>query len=203
MAESTLRSTLLHTAAVLAALAALAALSGGALRAAARERALAALAGVLPAAWYDNDPLQDVLHLQDAAFGSEATVRVLRARRGGAVSAFVVDGAVAQGYAGPVVLRLGITREGELLGVRVLQHAETRGIGDGFASDGGRWLQAFAGRSLQQPPAAAWRLRRDGGAFDQFSGATVTPRAILARVAAVLSAQAEQGDRWAAAEAAP
>ncbi len=170
-----------------------------------RERAgaLAELAGVLPAAVYDNDPTRERTVLRDPeALGSDDALPLWRARRGGRPSALVVD-AIAQGYGGPLRLRIGIARDGTLLGVRVIGHGETRGLGDAFEHDGGRWLGALAGRSLRDPAPPRWTVRRDGGEFDQFGAATVTPRAILVRVRAVLDAYAARGDAWFAAEASP
>lgn len=158
--------------------------------------ALAALAGVLPASYYDNDPTTDRLHIHDVdALGSTEPMPVWRARRNGQASALVVD-AIASGYGGPLRLRIGIARDGTLIGVRVVAHRETRGLGDAFAYDGGRWLAQLSGRTLNDPPESGWTVRRDGGVFDQFSHATVTPRAILARVRAVLAAYEVQHERW-------
>lgn len=143
-----------------------------------RRHELALLASVLPPEIYDNDPLADRITLvQREAFGTDAPATVLRARRDGAPSAVVVD-AVAQGYAGPIRLLVGVRMDGHVTGVRVVSHAETPGLGDVFATDGGRWLASFRDRDA----ATAWRVRKDGGDFDQFAGATITPRAIVAAV---------------------
>jgi electron transport complex protein RnfG len=171
-------------------------LSHGGLQEQVRLRERGELAGLLPGLDYDNDPLNDRITVRDAAaLGSDESLPLWRLRRGGTAVAFVVD-AVAQGYGGPLRLRLGIARDGRLLGARVLAHSESRGRGDAFEHDGGRWLAALAGHSLHDLPAERWRVRRDGGDFDQFAGATVTPRAILARIQAVLLAYADHGERW-------
>lgn len=162
----------------------------------ARANALAELSGVLPTAYYDNDPSADRIAVLDIdTLGSTEPLPLWRARRGGRASALVVD-AIAQGYAGPLRLRLGIAYDGTLLGVRVIDHRETRGRGDAFEHDGGRWLAQLTGRSLDDPPAARWGVRRDGGEFDQFAHATETPRAILARIRTVLAAYPAQRARW-------
>jgi Na+-translocating ferredoxin:NAD+ oxidoreductase subunit G len=166
------------------------------LRERAQASALSAVAGVLPASYYDNDPSTDRIAVLDAdALGSTEPLPLWRARRGGTASALVVD-AIAQGYAGPLRLRIGIAYDGSLLGVRVIEHRETRGRGDAFERDGGRWLAQFTGRSLSDPPAARWQVRRDGGDFDQFGTATETPRAILARIKAVLAAYPARREHW-------
>ena len=78
------------------------------------------------------------------------------------------------------------TRTGELLGVRVLSHRETPGLGDAIEERRSPWIRIFDGRSLADPPAERWKVRKDGGDFDQFTGATVTPRAIVGAVRNVL-----------------
>lgn len=168
----------------------------------AHAEALAQLAGVLPPGSYDNDPLADRILLGDAAFGTTAPQPLLRARRQGQASALVVEAVAEPGYGGPIRLQIGIARDGRLLGVRVLAHAETPGWGAVYAQDGG-WLQQLQGRSLQDPGGRGWATRRDGGVFDQIGAATVTPRAILGRVHAVLAAYAEHGEAWFAATAQP
>ncbi|WP_313918496.1 RnfABCDGE type electron transport complex subunit G [Tahibacter sp.] len=172
-------------------------LSTDGLRRRADAQATAGIAGVLGSLVYDNDLLRDRIDVRDAAaLGSADALPLWRARHQGQPVALVVDAIAPQGYGGPIRLRIGIARDGRVLGVRVIDHRETRGLGDAFEHDDGRWLGALSNRSLQDTPPARWRVRRDGGDFDQFSGATVTPRAILARVQAVLAAYAEHGPQW-------
>jgi Na+-translocating ferredoxin:NAD+ oxidoreductase subunit G len=133
------------------------------------------LAQVLPGQ-YDNDLLTDTLRL---AFDEGPTV--YRARRAGRVEAVVFQ-TVAQGYAGPIVCIMGVSREGELLGVRVLSHKETPGLGDKIEAAKDDWIHAFEGKSLGSPAADKWAVKKDGGTFDQFSGATITPRAVVRSV---------------------
>lgn len=83
------------------------------------------------------------------------------------------------GYAGPIRLLVGITYDGTVTGVRILEHRETPGLGDRIESGRSDWVHQFEGRSLGDPALADWSLKRDGGQFDQLSGASVTPRAAL------------------------
>ncbi|TDR48513.1 electron transport complex protein RnfG [Tahibacter aquaticus] len=197
------RAALLATAALcLAVLAGVALLTHARIQHGARAAELAQLAGVLPPRYYDNDPLGDRIQLRDSeALGSTEALPVLRARRQGQPSALVVDAVAEAGYGGPIRLRIGIDRDGRLIGVRVIEHSETRGWGDAYAAED--WLRQLQGRSLGNPAMRAWAPRRDGGDFDQIASATVTPRAILARVRRVLAAYAQQGDAWFAADAQP
>ena len=66
--------------------------------------------------------------------------------------------------------------------MRVLSHNETPGLGDGIELQRGDWILSFDGKSLQDPLPAGWEVKRDGGEFDQFTGATITPRAVVRAV---------------------
>jgi electron transport complex protein RnfG len=77
---------------------------------------------------------------------------------------------------------MGVSRDGQLLGVRVLSHRETPGLGDKIEAAKATWIHAFEGKSLASPPPDKWAVKKDGGAFDQFSGATITPRAVVRAV---------------------
>ena len=83
------------------------------------------------------------------------------------------------GYAGPIRILVGVDVGGAVTGVRILEHRETPGLGDGIEASRSGWVQQFDGRSLGNPPVGAWQLRVDGGDFDQLTGASVTPRAVI------------------------
>jgi electron transport complex protein RnfG len=83
------------------------------------------------------------------------------------------------GYAGPIRILLGVRYDGEVSGVRILEHRETPGLGDRIVSTRSDWVFQFDGRALGNPPVEDWALRTDGGEFDQLTGASVTPRAII------------------------
>ena len=94
---------------------------------------------------------------------------------------------VSKGYSGPIRLLIGLRQDGSVLGVRVTAHRETPGLGDAIdRTDADAWINGFNGKSLGQPVAEHWAVRRDGGEFDQISGATVTPRAIVLQMRKVL-----------------
>ncbi len=77
---------------------------------------------------------------------------------------------------------VAINPQGSLLGVRVLSHKETAGLGDAIEKHKSDWIDSFNHRSLINTPERAWQLKRDGGNFDQFTGATITPRAVVKAV---------------------
>jgi electron transport complex protein RnfG len=133
------------------------------------------LSQVIPSEQYDNNLLQNPLQLTDSQ-GEPLTV--YRATEGMQISALAWE-ISAQGYAGEIRLILGLDADGSILGVRVLSHAETPGLGDKIEVAKDDWILAFNGLSLGQPPADQWKVAKDGGRFDQFSGATITPRAVV------------------------
>lgn len=159
-----------------------------------RRLELAALAAVLPED-FDNDPLADRIHVEaPAALGRSGPVPVLRARRGGRVTGYVIAATAPDGYAGPIELLIGVDPAGRVLGVRVTGHSETPGLGDPIDARRSDWIEAFRGRALGDPPAARWTVRRDGGDFDQFAGATISPRAVVVAVRKALAWFADHRD---------
>ncbi len=134
------------------------------------------LAQVLPGQ-YDNDLLKDTVMVS----GPDGPVTVYRARRAGKVEAVVFQ-VQGQGYAGPVVSMMGVDRNGQVLGVRVIKHKETPGLGDKVEPAKSDWIHAFEHTFFGAPPEDKWAVKKDGGAFDQFSGATITPRAVVKSV---------------------
>lgn len=143
-----------------------------------KEDMLDSLAQVVPARLYDNDLLANPLQVEGA---DDRPVTVYRAARGAEVSALAWE-VVGQGYAGDIQLLLGIDVKGEILGVRVVAHAETPGLGDKIEAARSDWILGFDGLSLANTPARQWHVDKDGGRFDAFSGATITPRAVVKAV---------------------
>ncbi|MDH4107853.1 MAG: electron transport complex subunit RsxG [Gammaproteobacteria bacterium] len=103
----------------------------------------------------------------------------------GPVAALFVVTAM-DGYSGPIRLLIGIDFRGHLTRVRVLQHRETPGLGDAIDSTRSDWIDQFDGASLESPPRDEWAIRRDGGQFDQLTGASITPRAVVKAIKATL-----------------
>ena len=153
------------------------------------------LTQVLPGQ-YDNDLLKDTVTLP----GPDGEVTVYRARRGGKVAA-VVFKVQARGYAGPVVSMMGVDRDGKMLGVRVIKHTETPGLGDKIEPAKDEWIHGFAGKFLGDPPADKFAVKKDGGVFDQFAGATITPRAVVKSVKGGLEFFAREKSRLLADDA--
>jgi electron transport complex protein RnfG len=141
------------------------------------------LDALVPPAMHDNDLLADSVAVTSPdLLGSAQPVRIYRARRGGAPVAALIRAIAPDGYRGPIELLVAIGQDGRLIGVQVIRHNETPGLGDAFESRDVHWLDRFRGRSLTDPPTQRWTVRRDGGDFDAFTGATITPRAIVKAV---------------------
>jgi Na+-translocating ferredoxin:NAD+ oxidoreductase subunit G len=154
-------------------------------RIAANERAflLRTLADVLPQGAYDNAVHEDFITVTDAALlGTRAPITVYRARLRNRPAAVVMTPVAPGGYSGPIRLLVGILADGTVSGVRVVAHRETPGLGDKIEVERDDWILDFDGRSLGQPPRERWAVRRDDGVFDQFTGATITARAVVTAV---------------------
>jgi electron transport complex protein RnfG len=140
------------------------------------EDLAASLAQALPGIRHDNELLNDTVRV-NSRDGTEGTL-VYRARYQGAVQAVVFEN-TAYGYAGAIRLVMGIDRDGKILSVRVLSHRETPGLGDKIEIGKSQWIERFSGLSLGNPPVDQWKVKKDGGEFDQFTGATITPRSVV------------------------
>jgi electron transport complex protein RnfG len=135
---------------------------------------------VLPPGLYDNQPgLDRAMVLAPALLGSEAPVPVYRARRNGAPAAAVITVIARQGYVGPIRLLVSVAADGRVLAARAVAHEETPGLGDRIDTAKSDWMSRFTGRSADKPTAERWGVRRDGGDFDELTGATITSRAVV------------------------
>ena len=126
-----------------------------------------------------NEPVHDTTSLSHELLRGEDLPAWFARDADDAVTGVVLSAIAPDGYSGDIHLLIGIDRTGELLGVRVSAHRETPGLGDAIEAERSDWIHAFAGRSLEDPPPGAWTVRKDGGEFDQFTGATITPRAVV------------------------
>ena len=135
---------------------------------------------VIPAGLYDNNLLADTVTLPsaEANLGNKQTI-VYLAKKAGNVNAVSFKFVAPDGYAGPINLVMGVDRNGEILGVRVISHTETPGLGDKIEITKSKWILSFNGKSLENVTYEEWNVKKDGGIFDQFSGATITPRKVV------------------------
>lgn len=143
---------------------------------------------------YDNDPLNDTIQVQDEAhLGTSAPVTVYRARKNGQPAGLIMKVIAPNGYSGDIEILLAVFPDGRISGVRVLKHKETPGLGDKIELRKSNWILSFNGRKLRDDNAPEWRVKKDGGNFDQFTGATITPRAVVGAVRKALEYINQQG----------
>jgi electron transport complex protein RnfG len=135
---------------------------------------------IIPANRYDNDLLLDTLLIPANSLLNTKDERLAyRARNKGQNVAVVFPSVAPSGYNGPIELLIGIYADGHLAGVRVVKHRETPGLGDAVSITYSNWILSFNNKSLNNPEPRKWKVKRDGGVFDQFTGATITPRAVV------------------------
>ena len=154
-------------------------------RISANERAtlLRKLHQLVPQERHDNVLLDDTLTIINTPLlGTLEPVTVYRARKAGQPVALVITPVAPDGYSGIIKLLVGINVDGTLNGVRVVTHRETPGLGDAIDEKRSDWIHLFDNRSLLDPPLERWAVRKDGGDFDQLTGATITPRAVVKAV---------------------
>jgi len=146
-----------------------------------REAAAArALYQIIAPERIDNDLLHDTVTLPNAnSVGAKGPLAVHLARKEGEVIAVIIPVIAPDGYTGQVELIVGVEADGTLAGVRVLNHQETPGLGDKVDLKKSPWVLGFNGEQLNGPDDPGFAVKKDGGRFDQFTGATITPRAVV------------------------
>ena len=136
------------------------------------------LLDLLPSDSYDNQPLEQPLHVDNTALTNSTLLGGYLATRAGQPAAVLLRSQTI-GYAGAIDLLIAIDTNGKLLGVKTLKQSETPGLGARIAEWPNAWLQGFTGSSLNEPADSGWALKKDQGQFDQIAGATITSRAVI------------------------
>jgi len=148
-----------------------------------RLRVLQQFNALVPTTSYNNDLLTDTIVIRDEAFFRHpAPVAVYRARMDDKPVAVLMTVTAPDGYNGDIRLLTAIDNNGKMLGVRVVAHRETPGLGDPIEIERSDWILGFTDKSLLNPRDKGWAVKRDGGEFDQFTGATISPRAVVKTV---------------------
>lgn len=147
-----------------------------------RLETLRALRTVLPA--FDNSPDADTVSLTVGTNKKGQPVERLfyRGRQGDLLTGIAYQVVAPDGYSGNIAIMVGSDPDGQVTGLEILTHAETPGLGDKIAFE--PFKSQFPGKSLDN---ADWRVKKDGGDFDQITGATISPRAVVKAVAAGLA----------------
>ena len=141
-----------------------------------------ALLEIVPRERHDNSMLDDIIIVgpETTGLGLAEEKRIYLARKGEQVVAAIIPVTAPDGYTGDIELIVGVNADGSIAGVRTLSHKETPGLGDKVDTRKSDWMFSFNGRSLENPDLPGWAVKKDKGVFDQFTGATITPRAVVA-----------------------
>jgi electron transport complex protein RnfG len=162
----------------------------------------AQLQEVLDPKSYDNQLSQDCVVITDEKLGPYANQVIYRARKNNKPVAVVIRHVTPNGYSGDINLLTAVLSDGTIAGVRTTKHEETPGLGDKVEVKKSLWITTFKSLTVEGEEDARWAVKKDGGQFDQFTGATITPRAVVGSVKnAVLFAQTNFDDIFAAPNA--
>lgn len=165
-----------------------------------------ALLEIIPRSRHDNEMLDDTVLVgpQSKGLGLREEKRIYVARQKGSVVAVIIPVVAPDGYSGDIDMIVGINSDETIAGVRVLGHKETPGLGDNAELKKSDWVLGFDGRSLSNPTLDGWAVKKDKGIFDQFTGATITPRAVVAATLRALQfAQANRKSLFGVQDPAP
>jgi len=144
---------------------------------------LESLHSVIPRDIHNNELIDDQITVTSQQYlGDKEPLPVFRARENGKPVAAILTAVAPDGYNGKIKLLIGISYNGDIYGVRVLDHRETPGLGDAIETRRSDWIKSFDGKSLETLDQKKWHVKKDGGQFDQLTGATITPRAIVKAV---------------------
>ena len=141
--------------------------------------------------------------MQDPLLGARQPMPAYVAMKNGQPSAVILQAIAPDGYSGAIQLLVGVQADGRVAGVRVVAHRETPGLGDKIELAKSPWIRSFENRSLSDPEASGWAVKKDRGEFDQFAGATITPRAVVGAVHRALQYFAAHKQELLAADRAP
>jgi electron transport complex protein RnfG len=137
---------------------------------------------VVPHSLHDNELYAECTLVSDPALGSSQEQPVYIAILNGQPTALAIESIAPDGYNGTIKIIVGIDMQGKILGSRVLAHQETPGLGDKIDLRVSDWILNFTGKTVSEDNLANWAVRKDGGEFDSFTGATITPRAVVKAV---------------------
>jgi electron transport complex protein RnfG len=147
-----------------------------------------ALEQVIPASQRSNILLDDTLPVDDKEFLKlKKPARIFVARKDNVITGFIIPTTAPDGYSGAVHALVGIDLTGNIIGTRVISHNETPGLGDKVDIKKSNWVLEFNGTSLTKLTDEQWHVKKDNGVFDQFTGATITPRAVVKSIHNALS----------------
>ncbi|HIF5757423.1 TPA: electron transport complex subunit RsxG [Raoultella ornithinolytica] len=133
---------------------------------------------VFPADRYNNDLLQSCYLVTAPPLG-KGQHKIWIAKNNDAPVGVVMEATAPDGYSGAIQLLVAADFKGTVLGTRVTEHHETPGLGDKIELRLSDWITHFAGKVIHGSGDSHFAVKKDGGDFDQFTGATITPRAVV------------------------
>ena len=135
---------------------------------------------VIPSNLYDNNLVKDTISVEpNPLIGNKKNIDIYRAKKNNQVIAVIIETIAPDGYSGEIKTLVGVGQEDKILGVRVITHKETPGLGDYIEIEKSQWIKNFDLKSLDKMTEKEWAVKKDGGDFDYVSGATITPRAVI------------------------
>lgn len=140
------------------------------------------LSQVVPADTHNNDIANDCFTITSPELGSALPQSAYVATKNGTPVGMAITSTAPDGYNGNINLLVGINTSGKVTGVRVLSHKETPGLGDKIELRKANWVLDFNDKESKEESDPRWNVKKDGGIFDQFTGATITPRAVVKAV---------------------
>ncbi|MCK6262162.1 electron transport complex subunit RsxG [Vibrio sp. ZSDE26] len=147
-----------------------------------KAQLLSTLNQVIPHDLHDNDLYQSCSLVSNASLGTNDPMPAYFATLNDEPSAIAIEAIAPDGYNGTIRIIVGINQQGYITGTRVLSHQETPGLGDKIDLRVSDWILSFTGKTVTESNLGSWNVRKDGGQFDQFTGATITPRAVVGAV---------------------
>lgn len=163
-----------------------------------RLAAQKALFEIIPMERHNNDLLMDIQPIPEkywSTLGLESGGDIHIARLDGEPVAAIIPSITPEGYSGDIAMIVGVNFDGSIAGVRVVEHRETPGLGDKVDLRKSDWILSFNGKSLSNPKPDAWNVKKEKGDFDQFTGATITPRAVIHQIAKTLEYFSQDKER--------
>ncbi|AGV17014.1 electron transport complex subunit RsxG [Vibrio alginolyticus] len=144
-----------------------------------QKQLLSVLNQVIPENMHDNALTQACTMVTSPDLGTLRAMPAYLATKNGEPTAIAIESIAPDGYNGEIKVITGIDNQGNILGTRVLNHQETPGLGDKIDLRVTDWILSFTGKQVTENNWNSWKVRKDGGDFDQFTGATITPRAVV------------------------
>ncbi len=138
------------------------------------------LNNIIPPKSYTNNLLESQLQVAESSqLGNKGSTTIYQAWQDKTPVAVAFSITTNEGYSGDIKLLIAIKKNGHVLGVRVISHKETPGLGDKIELAKNDWILSFNNKYLIASISTPWKVKKDGGEFEQFTGATITPRAVV------------------------